>query len=161
MPLPEQPAPDQPANLEPGAGAAVRVTELSEVKLAKQVNPHLIPAGELVTAPVPVPDLVTVRAYVCRNVAVTECTAFIKRWQAPIPVQSPDHPANFDPASGIAVSVTSESLANVDEQTAPQSIPEGEEVTAPLPEPIPRTLTVAGVVRVKKRGDGDEDNEPV
>jgi hypothetical protein len=57
--LPVQ-SPDQPLNAEPAAGAAVSVTLVPETKALEQVVPQSIPAGELVTVPVPVPLFVTV-----------------------------------------------------------------------------------------------------
>jgi hypothetical protein len=54
------PAP-QPVKVEPVAGAAVKVIAVPLAKLAEQVAPQLMPAGALVTVPVPVPALVTVR----------------------------------------------------------------------------------------------------
>jgi hypothetical protein len=53
------PLPDQPANLEPGAGIAVSVTDCSSEYRAEQTDPQSIPAGELVTAPDPLPVFVT------------------------------------------------------------------------------------------------------
>src|SRR5439155_10877481 len=71
VPVPAQPPPLQPLKVEPAAGAAVSVTAVPLVKLAEQVAPQLIPTGELVTVPLPVPAGVTVSAKVCRaNVAV-------------------------------------------------------------------------------------------
>ena len=61
VPVPEQLLPVQPANVEPEPGAADRVTEVPCVKEVKQVAPQLIPAGELVTVPVPDPLFMTVR----------------------------------------------------------------------------------------------------
>ena len=55
-------APLQPANVDPLAAAAVSVTEAPLVKFAPQVLPQLMPAGEDVTVPVPLPALVTVSA---------------------------------------------------------------------------------------------------
>ena len=63
-PVPEQPLPLQPPKVEPAAGAAVSVTAVPLAKLAEQVAPQVIPAGELVTVPLPVPAGVTVRTKV-------------------------------------------------------------------------------------------------
>ena len=61
-------SPLHPAKVEPASGVAVRVTAVPAVKLAPQVAPQSIPAGVLVTVPMPVPALVTVRVYVIRLV---------------------------------------------------------------------------------------------
>jgi hypothetical protein len=58
--LPEQ-APLQPEKVDPGAGAAVSVTTVPELKPALHVAPQLMPAGEDVTVPLPVPAFVTER----------------------------------------------------------------------------------------------------
>jgi hypothetical protein len=59
-PVPEQ-APPQPAKVEPAAGVAVSVTEVPWPYVSAQSAPQLMPAGEEVTVPLPVPDLVTDR----------------------------------------------------------------------------------------------------
>jgi hypothetical protein len=64
-------APDQPVNVEPDAGVAVRATVLAELKSAPQVDGQLMPDGELVTVPDPAPDVVTVRWCVVGGVPVT------------------------------------------------------------------------------------------
>jgi hypothetical protein len=57
--VPEQ-APPQLVKLEPLEADAVKVTTASLTTLAVQVVPQLIPPPE--TVPVPLPDLVTVKA---------------------------------------------------------------------------------------------------
>lgn len=54
--VPVQPPPVQPLNIDPVAAAAVSVTALPVGKAAVQVVPQLIPVGELVTVPDPLPD---------------------------------------------------------------------------------------------------------
>jgi hypothetical protein len=67
----------------------------------------LIPAGDDVTAPVPVPDFVTVRLYKTLNVEVTLLFESIVTVIVELePVTSPDHPPNTEPESGVAVNVT-------------------------------------------------------
>ena len=59
VPVPEQ-APLQPENTDDSdAGVAVRVINVPLLKLAEQVAPQLMPAGALVTEPVPVKVTVT------------------------------------------------------------------------------------------------------
>jgi len=60
-----QPEPDQPANVEPAAGVAVKVTEVPLLKVAEQVLPQFMPAGLLLTMPDPVPLLAIERVNVC------------------------------------------------------------------------------------------------
>ena len=66
--------------------------------------PQLIPLGEDVTVPVPVPALVTLSANVeeLLNVAVTERAAVIDVVQVPVPVQAPLQPANVEPLPAAA-----------------------------------------------------------
>src|SRR5574341_415716 len=59
-PVPEQPPPLQPVKVEPAAGAAVKVTAVPLGNAAEQVVPHEMPAGALVTVPLPAPVLLTV-----------------------------------------------------------------------------------------------------
>ena len=49
--------PVQPAKVEPVAALAVKVTVVPLLKVPEQVLPQLMPAGELVTVPLPVPAL--------------------------------------------------------------------------------------------------------
>src|SRR5207245_3580176 len=89
-PGPEQPPPLQPLKVEPAAGAAVSVTAVPLVKLAAQVAPQLMPAGELVTVPLPVPAGVTVRVKLCRvKVAGTVVAAETVTVQVAVPAHPP------------------------------------------------------------------------
>jgi hypothetical protein len=64
-PVPAQPPPLQPVNAEPAAAAAESVTVVPLVNIPEQLAPQLIPAGALVTVPVPAPILRTDRPKSC------------------------------------------------------------------------------------------------
>lgn len=70
-PVPEQPPPDHPVNVEPRAAVAVSVTTVPALKLAEHVPPQLMPAGALVTVPEPAPDFTTESTCVLAAVTVT------------------------------------------------------------------------------------------
>src|SRR5438552_2254003 len=94
VPVPEQPPPLQPVKVEPAAGVAVSVTAVPLAKLAEQVAPQLIPAGELVTVPLPVPAGLTVRVNVCTvKVAVTVVAADRESVEEGVP----EHPRPVQP----------------------------------------------------------------
>ena len=99
-------APLQPSNRAPAAGVAVNVTTAPVTYNSAQSAPQLMPAGELVTVPLPAPAFVTVKAYLAINVAVTFLAAFIVTAHVPVPKQLPDHPLKAEFAAGVAVSVT-------------------------------------------------------
>ena len=68
-----------------------------------------MPAGALVTVPLPVPPLLTVRVTGCcrSKVAVTVVVAVRVTVQVPVPVQPPPlQPVKVEPAAGVAVRVT-------------------------------------------------------
>jgi hypothetical protein len=70
--------------------------------------PQLIPAGLLVTVPLPLPDLAAVSVKAGWNVAVTARAWLMVTWHVPVPVQpSPLQPVKAEPAPAAAVSVTS------------------------------------------------------
>ena len=129
--------PSQPVNVAPVTGVAVSVTVEPLENDAEHVNPHEMPAGELVTvAPI------AVTSSGCRlavNVAVTDWAAVIVTAHVPRPVQAPDQPANVEPGAGVAVSVTAVPNEKVAKQVAPQSMGGGVELT--LPKPLPAFAT--------------------
>src|SRR4051794_37268829 len=100
-------APLQPAKADPVAGLAMRFTMVPAPKGAEHDAPQLIPAGRLITVPVPVPDLLTVNENVGMNVAVTATSEVSVTEHVPVPEHAePLHPAKVDPADTTAVRVT-------------------------------------------------------
>jgi hypothetical protein len=78
------------------------------IEQAEPLEPQLIPAGELVTEPVPLPvtDTVSVRLMSVK-VAVTDLAASIVTMHVPVPEQAPDQPVNVEvDDTGVAVRVT-------------------------------------------------------
>jgi hypothetical protein len=145
VPIPEQPPPLHPLNVEPPAADAVSVTTVPPLYASEQSAPQLIPAGLEVTVPLPVPDFVTfsVNVWTCAlKLAVTVVAVFIVTVQVPVPEPPPLQPANVDPPAAAAVSVTTVPLVYDSEQSAPQLIPAGEDVTVPLPVPDLVTFSV-------------------
>ena len=69
LPTPLQ-APPQPLKPQPSAGVAVSVTCVAGAKFALHVDGQLIPAGELVTVPLPV--TLTANVNSCVKLAVTD-----------------------------------------------------------------------------------------
>jgi hypothetical protein len=134
-------------NLDPVAGVAVNCTTVPLEKFALQVCPQLMPEGELVTVPVPVPARATVRGGLTIEVlklAVTELAAFTVTEQAAVPEQAPDQPAKTEPAAGVAVNCTAVPPEKLAVHAGPQLIPEG--VLETLPAPLPARETVSGNV---------------
>jgi hypothetical protein len=131
--------------VEPVVVVAVRVISVPELKVAEQVLPQLIPAGLLVTVPVPVPLFATVRLYVVGvvvNVAVTLLAASSVTKQLPVPVHAPLQPVKVEPVAGVALNATLVPPTKLELHDAPQSIPLGLEPTVPLPVPAFDTLSV-------------------
>ena len=110
-------APLQPLNFQPLTGVAVRVTCVPGAKFALHIDPQLIPAGELVTVPLPV--TLTDSATSCTNVADTDCGEFIVTVHPALPLQAPPQPLKLQPLAGVAVRVTGVPAAN----PAPLAVP--------------------------------------
>jgi hypothetical protein len=147
-PVPSQGA-LQPVKVEPVAGAAVNVTEVPPGKFAEQVGLQLIPAGVLITVPVPDPASVTVSAKLVvppPKLAVTVFAAVIVKVHVPVPSHVASvQPVNVDPAAGVAVKVICVPLAKFAEQVGLQLIPAGALVTVPVPVPVSVTVSVSFV----------------
>ena len=141
-------APDQPAKLEFAAGVALSVTDVPDAKVPLQLWPQLIPAGLLVTVPVPGPTADTVTVPGAEKVAPTVVSAFSTTVHFPAPEQAPLHPENGSPAAGVAVRVTAEPAAKRALQVVPQFMPAG--VLLTIPDPLGET------VRLKLVGLGAE-----
>ena len=115
---------------------------------------QLIPAGALVTVPVPAPASVRFNVFAVSKSALTDCAAFMVTVHVPVPEQSaPVHPLKTQPPLGTAVSVTVGAL-KVKVQVAPQLMPDGLLVMRPVPGPVlvtvsakPIGLNVAVTVR--------------
>jgi len=143
VPVPAHPPPLHPTNVELADADAVNVTCVPLAKLAEHVVGQPIPAGALVTVPLPVPASTTVNAtpVPALKVAVTVVAAFKVTTQVPVPAHPPPlHPANVEPSAADAVSVTSAPLAKFAEHVVGQLIPAGALVTVPAP--VPASVTV-------------------
>ncbi len=148
VPVPVQ-APLHPAKVDPAAAVSVSVTTVPLLKFALQVLGQLIPAGLLLTVPVPVPANVTESAKVVTDVlkvAVTALAALMVTLQVPVPLQAPLQPAKVDPADAVAVKVTSVPLAKLALQVLGQRMPAGLLLTEP--DPVPAGVTVNAKVDV-------------
>src|SRR5215470_149741 len=143
VPVPVQPPPLQPVNVEPVDAAAVRVATVPLVNEIEHAAPQLMPVGELVTVPLPVPAFVTVSANdCCTKFAVTVVAAFSVTTQVPVPVHPPPlQPVNVEPVCAAAVSVTTVPDVNEVVHVVPQLMPAGELVTVPTPAPAFDTVS--------------------
>jgi hypothetical protein len=125
-------APLKPEKLEPAAGAAVRLTVLPPANEAVHVPGQLIPAGVLVTVPLPETVTVSWAADVAEKVAETDSLLASTSLQV-APLHAPPNPAKFDPESALAVSVTAVPFVKLAAQLPGQLMPAGALVTVPLP----------------------------
>ena len=113
-----------------------------------------MPAGALVTVPVPVPLRTTLSANCVGGgvpelkLAVAVSAEVMVSAQLPIPEQAPLQPVKVEPALGVAMSVIVEPPMNGEKQMLPQSKPSGEEVTRPVPVPALVIVSDGGGVMV-------------
>ena len=147
-PVPVQ-APAHPPKVSLPVGVSLSVIWLFGAKFAEHpvVEPaeQLIPAGELVTVPVPGPVSATVTATPPLNAAATLVAAETVTTQVLVPVQLPPlHPAKNCPDAGAAVSVTFVFGAKPAVHVAGQLIPAGLLVT--VPEPVRETVSLSPVL---------------
>ena len=144
-PAPEQ-APDQPANVEPVLGVAVRVTLMPDAMRALHVAPQSIPEVEETTDPVPVPDFITVSVFCGEgriNVAETLLAWVMATVQVvPVPEHAPPQLVKVEPADGTAERTTSIPALNTSEQMEPQLRRFDAEDTVPVPPPFLVTVIV-------------------
>src|SRR5581483_8826868 len=146
--LPRRP-PLQPWNVAPAAGVSIRVTVLPEDGVTLHV---LLPLPQSIPPPLttPFPVTVTVSGKVVPpppppvNVALmVAATVAVNVQVAPWPAQGPLQPANVDPGSGVAVSVT-----GLPEGTFAEHAPPSQLIApaAPVTLPLPVTITVSGTL---------------
>ena len=142
--------PDQPANVEPEAGIAVKVMVVPLLSVIEQVLPQLIPVALLVTVPVPVPTRVTVSVYVVAklNVAVQAVLPVIVKLTSGLVVLQPvpDQPAKTEPVEGAALSFTAVPPRYTSLQSLPHAIPKGELLIVPLPDLATLSVKLAAKV---------------
>src|SRR5207244_10741635 len=94
-----------------------------------------MPAGVLVTVPLPAPALLTVSVLGCRSkLAVTVVVAVRVTVQEPVPEQPPPlQPVKVEPAAGAAVRVKAGRVEWRGERVGPRWMPTGALVTGPVP----------------------------
>jgi hypothetical protein len=131
-------APPQPPKVEGEMGLAVRVTIAFSGKAKRQlVLLQLMPSGELVTVPVPVPLVFTTRVWLPGVVKIAEtvwASVILTSQVNALPEHDPVQPPKTEGAVGFAVSVTELLFAKSNGHVELlQLIPAGELVTVPLP----------------------------
>src|SRR4051812_8883651 len=99
-----------------------------------------MPAGMDMTSPDPSPASTTITEFSSAKFAVTVVAASTVTVHASLPPHAPVQPANVEPLSAVAVSVTIVPDGNCSLHVAPQSMPAGVDVTVPVP--LPPSTTV-------------------
>jgi hypothetical protein len=138
LPSVQSASPLQAVNDDPAAGVGVSATTCPDANGALQVEPQLMPAGLLVTAPLPVPAfaIVSVWGGVTSTVNVAVQLRFADIVTLPsLQSASPDQPANVDPPAAVAVNAITCPTVKSALHVAPQLMPAGLDATVPLPAP--------------------------
>lgn len=99
--------------------------------------------------PDPVPLVVTAKlklgggggAGFAVKVAITDCAFEMTTEHPLVPVHAPAHPLNVEPLAAAAVRETLSPSTTLREQVSPQSIPVGELVMVPVPDPAFDTVS--------------------
>jgi phage tail protein X len=126
-------APLKPEKLYPEPAVADNVSPVPSLKLAVQVPGQSIPAGLLITVPLPDIATVTCAGGIALKVAETE-VSLDKTRRHEEPLQAPPKLLNMYPETGVAVRDTAVPERNDALQVAGQLIPAGVLVNVPLPE---------------------------
>jgi hypothetical protein len=135
-------APPQPEKPQVGAGLAIRVTWVPVEKLALQVEPQSIVAGELITVPPGVPMTETDSEGESVKVAGSLSAEFMVSVQVlALPLRAPPQPVKIQPLAGVSVKVTSVPESKAALQVVGQLTPLGELVTVPPSASLPRAAT--------------------
>src|SRR5699024_1319742 len=109
-------------------------TEAPSANGALQLSPQSIPAGSDVTVPAPVTPTFSVWVTATGvNVAPTLWSALMVTLQAPLPEHAPVQPEKTEPALGSGVRPTLAPSENSPVQSSGHAMPEGTDVTEPLP----------------------------
>src|SRR6185436_993023 len=129
----------------PASAAPLSVTTVPVLKLAEQVEPQSMPAGELVTLPPPVPAFLTLsRCSDDSSVTVTVLAALIvtRHLFSASTLSQPVQEGFSVFGPGAAVRETAVPIVKLAKQVAPQLIPAGELVTVPVPAPFFSTVSL-------------------
>jgi len=125
-------APLKPEKVDPTAAVADNVTLVPSLKFAAQVLGQSIPAGLLVTVPLPDTETVTWAGLTAAKVAETDWLPESSSVQAE-PLHAPPKPPKLKPEPAVAVNVTDVPEAKLALQVEGQLIPAGLLTTLPLP----------------------------
>ena len=103
-----------------------------------------MPGGFDDTTPRPLPASTTRIELSTAKFAVTLTAVETVIVHVPVPLHAPLQPTNVEPVIGVAVSVTIVPLMKDSEQSVPQSMPAGDDVTVPFM--LPPSVIVSGYV---------------